>query len=61
MDTTTQRPTAADPEFRRARARKAAKARTSLDHYVAKIVEAAPALTDEQIDRLRQLIPAVDR
>lgn len=52
--------TLADPQFRRERATKAAKARTSLDYHVRKVVEAAPALTDEQLDRLRQLLPAVE-
>lgn len=48
----------ADPEFRRERARKAAKARTSLDHHVQAVIDRAPALTAEQIERLRALLPA---
>ena len=49
----------ADPSWRRQRATTAAKARTSLDHHVAKVVESAPALTADQLDRLRQLLPEV--
>lgn len=44
--------TLADPAFRRERARKAGLARTSIDHYIAKVVEAAERLTDDQRDRL---------
>lgn len=46
-----------DPRWRAERARKAAQARTSLDHHIAKVVENAPALTAEQIDQLRHLLP----
>lgn len=45
-----------DPEFRKRRARHAAKARTSLDHYVRQVVERAPELTDEQRRRLAALL-----
>lgn len=48
----------ADPDFRRERARTAALARTSLDHYVRTIVDRAPELTDEQRARLATLLPA---
>lgn len=48
-----------DPAFRRQRARKAALSRTDLDHYIAKIVESAGALTDEQRVRLAELLPPV--
>jgi hypothetical protein len=46
-----------DPEFRRRRASHAAQARTSLDHHVAKVIEAAPSLTAEQVEHLRALLP----
>jgi hypothetical protein len=46
-----------DPEFRRRRASHAAQARTSLDHHLAKVIEAAPSLTAEQVERLRALLP----
>jgi hypothetical protein len=49
--------TITDPDFRRRRASHAAKARTSLDYYVQQVVDRAPALTDEQVDRLRGLLP----
>ena len=59
----------ADPEWRTERARKAVNTRwrkqrdrqavDAINNAVAKVVEAAPALTDEQIDRLRQLLPPV--
>jgi hypothetical protein len=48
------------PEVRRERARKAgrasAAARMSVDHYIAKLVEAAPPLTDEQRAKLSVLL-----
>ena len=47
----------ADPAFRRERARRAATTRTSLDHHIQKVVDAAPTLTAEQIERLRALLP----
>lgn len=47
----------ADPAFRHERARKAARARTSIDHYVRAIVDRAPELTDEQRARLAALLP----
>ena len=45
-----------DPEFRKRRAQHAAKARTSLDHYVRQVVERAPDLTDEQRTRLAAIL-----
>jgi hypothetical protein len=42
----------ADPEFRKRRAKNAAETRTTLDHYVTKLVEAAPRLSPEQRSRL---------
>ena len=45
-----------DPEFRRWRARKAALTRTSIDHYIDKVVAAAPELTPEQKDRLATIL-----
>lgn len=47
----------ADPEFRHERARKAAKARTSTDYYIDKLVRSAPPLTPEQVERIRALLP----
>jgi hypothetical protein len=47
----------ADPAFRTERARRAAATRTSLDHHIQKVVDAAPTLTAEQIERLRALLP----
>lgn len=48
-----------DPTWRKARAKKAATARTSIDYHVAKVVEAWPTLSDETVAKLRQLfIPA---
>ncbi|HZX05680.1 hypothetical protein [Kribbella sp.] len=46
----------ADPEFRQARALKAARARTSVEHHIEKLVEAAPALTPSQRDQLAALL-----
>jgi hypothetical protein len=46
----------ADPQFRERRARKAAIARTSIDHYVKKIVDAAPELTEDQRSVLAALL-----
>lgn len=51
----------ADPSFRRERARKAAAARTTTDHYIAKLVEAAPPLTDEQRAKLSALLRPVNQ
>lgn len=41
-----------DPEFRHRRAKLAARTRTSLDHHIKKVVDAAPELTSDQRDRL---------
>jgi hypothetical protein len=46
-------------EQRVERARRAAQARESLDRHVAKVVEQAPALTAEQVERLRGLLTPV--
>jgi hypothetical protein len=53
---TAERPTAADPAYRRARAKKAAQRRHSLDTYIKSIVERAPELTPEQLSRLAVLL-----
>lgn len=50
----------ADPEFRRERARKAAKARTTPDAHIQALVDSAPSLTAEQAERLRSLLPPAD-
>ena len=42
----------ADPDFRRRRAEHAARARTTVDHYIDKLVDEAPQLSAEQRDRL---------
>ena len=42
----------ADPEFRHRRATKAAKARTSADHHITRLADAAGDLTDEQARRI---------
>lgn len=46
----------ADPEFRRARASKGGKARSSLDSYVRQVVDRAPELTEEQRAKLALII-----
>lgn len=46
----------ADPEWRRERARRAGVARQSLDAHIAAVVRRAPALTPEQIARLRAVL-----
>lgn len=50
----------ADPEFRRARASKAARAAHSVDAHIRAIINAAPALTAEQAAKLRALLPPTD-
>jgi hypothetical protein len=52
MSTVTEKPSAADPEYRHKRARKAAAARHSVDAYIRSIVARAPELTPAQRDRL---------
>lgn len=42
------------------RARKARAAQLSVEHYVQKIVERAPELTDEHISKLRTLLRPVN-
>lgn len=49
----------ADPGFRHRRARDAARARTSVDHHISKLVDAAPELTSEQRSRLATLLRPV--
>lgn len=44
-------------EDRIERARQAAKARTGADYHIKKLVDDAPTLTAEQIEKLRALIP----
>lgn len=49
----------ADPEFRRERARKAAAAVHSIDAKIRAVVESAPMLSPEQVDRIRRALPPV--
>lgn len=49
-----------DPTVAHERAVRAARARTSLDHHVEKVVENAGELNSDQLARLRALLPAVD-
>lgn len=46
----------ADPEWRKARAIKASRAAHSLDTHVRRVVERAPDLSPEQLDRLRAIL-----
>jgi hypothetical protein len=46
----------ADPTFRKNRARKAARARTTVDHHIQALVDAAPPLTSEQRDKLAAVL-----
>lgn len=55
MATPTLTGSISDPEFRRRRARHAAKTRASVDHHIAKVVDAWPELTEAQRSRLAQL------
>jgi hypothetical protein len=48
----------ADPEWRRARARKARAAQSTPDAHIRALVEAAPELTPEQVAQLRTLLHA---
>jgi hypothetical protein len=48
----------ADPQFRHERAVVAARKRTSLAHHVQKVIDKAPALSDDVVEELRQLLPA---
>lgn len=50
-------PTNMTPEERHERAKKAAAARHSVDTTIKQLVEAAPELTAEQIEKLRSLLP----
>lgn len=50
------RPYCIDPDVAHERASKAGRARTTVDYHVRKLVEAAPALTPEQRDRLAALL-----
>ena len=45
-----------DPDFRRRRAEHAARARTTVDHYIDKLVDEAPPLTVAQRHRLAALL-----
>ena len=46
----------ADPEWRHERATKAALARTTLDYHIQQVINRAPALSDELVEELRQLL-----
>jgi hypothetical protein len=48
-----------DPVVAHERARKAALARETTDHHIQRIVDRAPSLTAEQIERLRSLLTPV--
>jgi hypothetical protein len=45
-----------DPAVRKERARRGGASRTTVDYYVTKVVESAPALTSAQRDRLAALL-----
>lgn len=47
------------PEVRRERARKGGLAKNSLDAYVKRIVDRAPELTDEQVEKIRRALRPV--
>ena len=47
----------ADPEFRKRRATNAANTRTTLAHHVQQVIDRAPALPDDVVEELRQLLP----
>lgn len=49
------------PEQRRERARRAGKAAHSLDSYVRQVVDRAPELTPEQIDKLKTIFGSAAR
>ncbi|MFE1441567.1 hypothetical protein [Streptomyces sp. NPDC058739] len=49
-----------DPAVAQDRARKARAAQLTVDHYVQKIVERAPELTDQHIAKLRTLLRPVN-
>lgn len=46
----------ADPSFRSERARAAALTRTTLDHHIQRLVDAAPQMTEEQRARIAALL-----
>lgn len=48
------------PEQRHERAKKAAAARHSIDTTIKQLVEVAPELTTDQIEKLRALLPMED-
>jgi hypothetical protein len=48
----------ADPEFRHDRAVKAGRARTTLAHHVQQVIDRAPALPNDVVEELRQLLPS---
>jgi hypothetical protein len=49
-----------DPAVRRERARRARAAQNTIDYHVRKLVESANALSAEQAEQLRALLPAGD-
>lgn len=49
-----------DPQWRRERARKAARARTTVDAHIRALVDAAPPLTGAQRAKLAALLAPVD-
>jgi hypothetical protein len=50
-----------DPVVAHERAKKAAYARTTVDHHIDKLVDAAPPLTPEQRDRLATILGGASR
>ena len=61
MDTATITGSIGDPDFRRRRAEHAARARTTVEHYIDKLVDEAPPLTDDQRHKLAQLLAPAGR
>jgi len=61
MDTPTITGSISDPDFRHRRAEHAARARTTVEHYIDKLVDAAPPLTDDQRHKLALLLAAAGR
>jgi len=49
-----------DPDFRRRRAAHAARARTTVDHHIDKLIDEAPPLSAEQRARLAVLLRGTD-
>ena len=46
-----------DPDVRRERATRAGRSRTGVDYFIRKLVESRPALSAEQAEELRALLP----